>query len=234
MQALGSEIKEFVNCHSKLKELWKNHSRFLNEMLGKLIYPISFLSHMSIFFTNAVNLPSETYFGKFQERMKPIPNRKNLYEENAGQGFYPALCLLNGSCDPNMHVISVGNKLAWIVSKPISAGSQIFRKYVQPFYNCGPASYRQDSINKSYGYRCCCPACKFDWPRFSGLKALDPNFEYNNNQTISTHDVAKENIKKNIEYIEKNYEHNRPTKEVYLCIDYNLYEFSSLAKPAWY
>lgn len=234
MVAMGKEIQDFVGCHPKLKQLWKDHGKFLNEMLAKLIYPIASLTHMSAFFSKDINLPTETCLGKLQEKMKPKPARERMYEQNAGQGLYPAFCILNGSCDPNVFVVSASNNLVWIVSKPIPAGSQLFCKYTQPFFNCGSASYRQNLFKQAYGFTCSCEACRLDWPKLSGLQAVDPNFKYNANQTLSDHEVAKENIKRNIEYIERNYKHNRPTKEVYTSIDYNMYEFSSMAKPAWY
>ncbi|KAG4075380.1 hypothetical protein HA402_003171 [Bradysia odoriphaga] len=231
---MGSEIRDFVSCHAKLKQLWENHGKFLNEMLAKLIFPVTLLTHMSAFFSKEINLPTETRLGRLQKERKPKPAREKMFEQNSGQGLYPAFCLLNGSCDPNVFVVSASNKLVWIVAKPIPAGSQLFCKYDQPFYNSGPASRRQGLFKQSYGYTCCCEACLYDWPRLSALEAVDPSFKYNDNQTLSNHEEAVENIRKNIEYIEKNYKHNRPTKEVYTSIDYNMYEFSSLAKPAWY
>lgn len=234
MLAMENEIQDFIDCHDNLKQLWTNDSNFLNEMLDKLSFPITFLTHMSAFFSKDINLPTETSLGKLQKLLKPKSAREKMYEQNAGQGLYPAFCLLNGSCDPNIFVVSVSNKLVWIVSKPTPAGSQVFCRYTQPFYNCGSVSYRQKMLNQSYGFRCCCSACRSNWPKLCELASVDPKFKYNDDQAMSTHEKAKNNIKKNIDYIEKNYKYNCPTKEVYSSIDYNLYEFSTMAKPAWY
>lgn len=232
--AMGGETRAFINHHPKLKEMWRQHAPFLNKMLEKLFIPTTFLTHMSVWFSKEVNVTTASALGQIQSMMMPNTRREKLREGNAGEGLYPAHCVSNGSCDPNVYVVSVGNKIAWIVSKPTPVGSELTHKYIEPFYNLGPAANRQNQFVSYFGYKCDCEACKNDWPRLDAMKPIDGKFEYRSINALSTPMQAKERIKKNIAYIEKNYVPNRPTKEVYTTIDYNLYEFSSLTKPAFY
>lgn len=223
--AMAEETRAFINKHPRLRMLWDDHKSFLNEMLQRVMFPVTLLTNMSAFFSKEINI-SPTL------EDKPTSSGNQMFEQNCGQGIYPAYSLLNTCCDPNIFAVSVGKKLAWIVSRPIPAGSQLFCKYDQPFYSFGPASRRQAIFDNSYGFVCTCDACRNDWPTLPQLTAIDPSFQYN--QTLSTHEEAEKNIKKNNEYIEKNYNPNRPTKEVFSSIEYNMQEFALLAKPAWY
>lgn len=77
-----------------------------------------------------------------------------------GTLFHPGTLLLNHSCDPNIISRPVDqNKMAWIVLRPIKAGSQIFMPYSDPYYS--------NESGKSSGYTCefkkTCVPCRDGW-----------------------------------------------------------------------
>lgn len=221
--------KEFVNCHPKLKKLWREHGRFLDDLLEKLSGPAFCCINLPVRVSQPINLSNESLFQEATAQ-----SFGDIFIETVGVGFYPAFLSLNGSCNGNVGIVPVGNKAVWVVNKPVPAGAQLFREYISQFFDNGPAAHRREENQKYYGFTCECEACKRDWPTLDGLKAVDPNFKRQQIRSLSTRVQAQENIKKYVEYIDNNYQHKKPTKEVYVSIVNMDFELHTMAKPSFY
>lgn len=225
---VADENKSLIHRHSKLKELLGQSETFHDELLRKL-FVLSMISEgLSVFASKHINL--------MDEDLDETGNLSlgNICSEFVGIGTFPAFSLLPASCDCNITCVDVSNKLVWVANKPIPAGAQLFRKNSSQFYTAGRAARRSERIELHLAADCDCEACEHDWPTLDGLHAVDPNFTDQPLRSLSKPPQAKENVEKYFEYIQKNYQHNKPTQEVYISI-YNLaLELQALAKPSFY
>lgn len=225
----------FIKQHAKLQQLWSKHGIFLDSLLERFLLPSSQYGAVFSWFSRDINQPAESMKEKLMENLFKHESMQEMHRENIGSGLYPVSSgLLNGSCNSNIYAVGVSNKLALIVSRPVLAGDQIFRKNSETFYFCGPAGRRQENTRQHFGYICDCEACKYNWPLLANLKLSDPSFNEDHIEVLSSFQQAKENIKKNNAYIEKFYKVNQPTLEVYMTIDNNIFEYFAAAKPSFY
>jgi hypothetical protein len=123
-----------------------------------------------------------------------------------GQGF--ALCSLAAyfahSCDPNVEKIDIDNKFMFVAKKPIAAGEQLFMNYDRYSFLTHSLEQRQDYFNKIYTFKCSCSACSHDYPELSALRKFDEKFVVP--EVSNSPKAAKEQYKKNCEYIQANIE----------------------------
>jgi SET domain len=227
------ESNRFISCHPKLKELWKKHGTFLNGLLEKS-FACFFISCIGAWFSKDVNIAVDSIQNEFLKKQNSFPMRPGMRQENVGQGVFPFFSSLNSSCDRNVVNVSVGNKMIMYICRPIKSGSQLFRMYSEPFYNLGPAAVRRVQVKQTAGIWCDCEACKNDWPTYEGLRAVDPFFQYENARSFSTHEVAMKTVERNNAYLDKNFVENKPTQEVYITIDNNVFELNGLTRSSFY
>lgn len=103
-----------------------------------------------------------------------------------GTLFHPGTLLLNHSCDPNIISRPVDqNKMAWIVLRPIKAGSQIFMHYSEPYYI--------NESGKKSTYTCefksTCVPCRDGW-----MKSINVSSTYKQAiDSFTKHFLAKMN-----------------------------------------
>lgn len=230
---IRAESNRFANKHPKLKELWRKHESFLNELLEK-VFTSFYITNIGAWSSKEVSLPAAGFYEELMQQMSLHPQRPGMHQENVGQGVFPFFALLNSSCDRNVANIVVGNKLITYACRPIKSGSQLFRMYVEPFYNFGPATQRRAKLKQEGGFWCECEACKNDWPTYEGLRAVDPFFQYETPRTFSSQDTAKKTVARNNAYIDQNFIENSPTQEVYMTIDNNVFELNGLTRPSFY
>lgn len=80
--------------------------------------------------------------------------------------IHPSMLILNHSCDPNIvfHIMNNG-KIAWIVSRPIPVGGQIFTNYTPEYYSFNTPS---DTCR----FRETCVPCKENWRDSISLETI--------------------------------------------------------------
>lgn len=91
-----------------------------------------------------------------------------------GNGLFPFASLLNHSCEANVKRITVENKFAIVVVRPIKAGEQLFISY-----GLGHTKYSKEKRRnylKGWGFECLCKACVHDYPTTEMLAHKDPGF----------------------------------------------------------
>lgn len=218
----------YISRHPKLKELWRQHGHFLEGLLRRLFLPSHVSRCLEVYAAKPINLPAKSFADKY------CMDFNGLHSDIAGIGMFPASSLLNSSCDSNIDLMTVSNKLAWVVRKPIPAGAQLTGEYNAQFYASGPAANRRQELEALFGFICDCDACEHDWPTLKRLEAVDPEFTRQSTDLKATQRQAKENVEKYFGYIEKNHQHSKPTKEVYDCILSLPRLFIALTKPTFY
>nr|CDS31238.1 SET and MYND domain containing protein 4 [Hymenolepis microstoma]CDS31242.1 SET and MYND domain containing protein 4 [Hymenolepis microstoma] len=91
---------------------------------------------------------------------------------NIGLIFYPAISLINHSCDPNALVLMSGNGAAGIVAlKPIPANSEISICYLLSYWQ-RPRGIRRNLLSEGFLFLCKCEACAKNWRVVKGNNTL--------------------------------------------------------------
>lgn len=214
------------NKMPKWREIWQQHEPFLRQLVNKLDRTMSVITGSTQLSSEAVNLPAN---GRLERFMNTLQNET---EEIIGSGFHPVRNLFRKSCDPNILMISVNNKKAFVIAKPTLAGSEVFSSGAGSFYITELA--QRQYISQSVGKKCKCEACRLNWPTLDGLKAIDSSFKDPRTCGVSSKAKIKENIKKGVEYVEKNYRPGMPVKEVYCYIKMINYWMHLLATSPLY
>ena len=129
--------------------------------------------------------------------------------------------LLSHSCDPNVVTISIDNKFATIVTKPIKKGQQVFVNYKSTFDVQPNSEKRRSKLFRDYNFICDCVACEQDL-KFMKLPKVDPNFNCPQFNLPKTLDAAAKEFRENCEYIKMNF-------EAYPCLELSVLEVRNKA-----
>lgn len=102
-------------------------------------------------------LDTNLYDMKEHTRLKTANQARRTLGQSIGSGLCLFASLFSHSCDPSVKRITVDNKIAFVVVRPIAAGQQIFISYGYSSYDM-PLEMRREHL-KSYGFICDCEAC---------------------------------------------------------------------------
>ena len=130
-----------------------------------------------------------------------------------GCGIFPFASLFNHSCFPNIDRITVDNKLAFFVKRPVKAGEQLFISYGMNSA-VDHRDERQKKLLERFQFQCDCFACTNAIPLvmpISDIQFEPPKF------SLTTVEDAVEQIKKNCEYIDLTFK-NEPSTEIILSM----------------
>lgn len=160
------------------RALWKTEEQrnFLAVVLIKV---------MSILQTNKMFMMETTRIYNMQEEMKSLPDGSLMFgyslpgmqwtDSSIGGGLFLFGSLLNHSCDPNVRQVTVDDKIAFVISKPVAAGEQLFIKYFMT-YALETRETRQKYYLEYYGFKCDCIACEKNYPLLKKCKKFDPKY----------------------------------------------------------
>jgi SET and MYND domain-containing protein 4 len=204
----------------KLKKMWnfEENGRFLDELLKKLC-KISLLVEVN-----------KQWSTKNLRREKSDANTSEdgVFVNPVGFNVDPYSALMNGSCSPNIRLISVGNKNLWVCVKPIKAGDQLFKTYGEDFIT-ETGFMRRRKLLWKFGYECECIACLKDFPQIDKLNSVDYKFVYET-KGLMDHTTAKEKFKQHCKYINENF-NNFPSKELCFSMSMIAYKLGVIARP---
>lgn len=149
-------------------------------------------------------------------------------------GIFPFGSLVNHSCDANVHVTPVDNKLAWIVAQPITKSDQITVNYgTDPNQS---VFKRRRFLKENFGFTCNCIRCQkhpanpshgqhslfmqilLDMDEDSSddeRNTFDRRFKQPNMNSFKNVAAAMLELKKNYEYINKH--HAKHPHSIELC-----------------
>lgn len=151
-----------------------------------------------------------------------------------GTGIFPLSSFFNHSCAPNIVRITVENKLAFIVSRPIEKNKQLFVCYRDNFFETVKRD-RQEALQKSYSFKCSCEACIKDYPTIDKLVEDEEHFDIQFSE-ITSAEAAIDELRKNCDYVDRRAK-NFPSFETCMLIIRNrtILEFlSEVAEiPRW-
>lgn len=82
---------------------------------------------------------------------------QNELQQVIASGVFPKGAVLNHSCDPNCILTYDGSKQIITTIKPVSEEEELFHSYTDI---CEPNAVRQESLFKTYGFRCGCVRCQ--------------------------------------------------------------------------
>ncbi|XP_046603722.1 SET and MYND domain-containing protein 4-like [Neodiprion virginianus] len=102
-----------------------------------------------------------------------------VHQERIATGIYPAVSMMNHSCDPNIINSFDDQYLIVKATKDIPAGGEVFNCY-GPHFRRTPRDERQEILRNQYCFTCTCEACtnpelQYFLERFSSLKCLECN-----------------------------------------------------------
>jgi hypothetical protein len=78
-------------------------------------------------------------------------------EELGGSGLFVQTAILQHDCSPNCSYSTDGTDLYLAAIAPITVGQRLSIDYINGFYK--PTPERQEALQETYGFRCCCSAC---------------------------------------------------------------------------
>lgn len=87
--------------------------------------------------------------------------------DSVGTGMFPAISLINHSCNHSAYHYFCGRELVLRAKRPIRAGEEVTDAYTSLFYIEGP-EVRKDHL-KDFHINCDCEACQNQWPTLSDL-----------------------------------------------------------------
>lgn len=140
-----------------------------------------------------------------------------------GFSLMPFLSLIPCSCYPNVSSVTVDNKVALVVSRPIKAGENLAISYGNSF-QCCRRKVRTTRLKKCY-----CEACVHDYPLFVNLRRGDRNFK--EPPEPSTIQDTIEQYKINCKYIADHIS-SPPTRETIVMMNLNEKYLYKIAHPS--
>ncbi|XP_047040235.1 SET and MYND domain-containing protein 4-like isoform X2 [Helicoverpa zea] len=87
----------------------------------------------------------------------PIPCTASPWRK-IGTGVYPAISMMNHSCEPNITNVFYKNTLYIKVIHEMPKGTEILNCY-GPHYARASTEERREELKTQYGFNCICPAC---------------------------------------------------------------------------
>lgn len=99
--------------------------------------------------------------------------RKSL-GKSIGSGLCLFASLFSHSCDPSVKRITVDNKIAFVVVRPVNAGDQLYISYGYSSYAMNRDERR--SLLYSYGFTCDCVACQKNYAQLSRQPRKFPEY----------------------------------------------------------
>lgn len=109
--------QEILKSHKTLNEMWKNHQEFIESFLLKNCQISDFNFH-------------GVFSGSSQKVIHQNPAMIfSSMQQSIGSGSMPFSSLINHSCNNNTVRVCVEGKIAFVVFRPISKGSQLFDCY---------------------------------------------------------------------------------------------------------
>lgn len=107
-------------------------------------------------------LDTNLYDLKQHSRLSEAFRLRGTFGQSIGSGLCMFASLFSHSCDPHVKRITVDNKIAFVVVRPVWAGKQVYISYGYSSYGM-PRVDRQTYL-KSYGFKCDCEACAHNYP----------------------------------------------------------------------
>lgn len=215
------DFHEVINNRPEFKKMWTcDDGPFLDDLLVKMIKISSLRNSHSYWSSERLTLNAMKMDGE------------DVYDHNIGYGVDPFAALMNSSCCPNIRLISVDNKNAWVVKHPIRANEQLFRSYGGEFTSEFPSHRRQGYLWHHFGFVCYCRACVMEYPPAQYLKIADEDYVYDDVSNLLDASTAEKIYKKNCDYINKNFHKDFPSKELCYAMAMNVFKLQVLAKPA--
>lgn len=219
-----TKCTNFIHNHPKLEKMWNHHRNFFNKFLVKLC-------QISTFKEMHKEWSSSNYIIMMNlDTLKVELKNQGMFASIVGWQLDPYVAMLNGSCSPNVRLVTVDNKIVWTVTRPLNANEQLFRSYGEEFLSGPSALERRQELMRKFGYECNCDACVHDYPVARDLKEIDLSFVYDDISKIDE-ETAKEMFKSNCDYINENF-HNFPSKELCYLMSVNVLCLGVLSKPA--
>lgn len=138
-----------------------------------------------------------------------IGNCDNSGSEKFGSFYSLFFALFNHSCDNNVSMHCVDNKIVALVKHPVKSGEQLFVCYEKTFFDCPIREERRALLFKDLPFLCDCNACR-NFTAADLARIKDSNFEKVNPAVVMLDPIKS--FKQNCKYIEKNFT-NHPCKE---------------------
>lgn len=154
------------------------------------------------------------YIVRFMQILKR--NRSKIIVDGKVEGAGVQLfgSLLRHSCDPNVVRVSIDNKFACVVTKPIKKNEQLLVSFQETFAVQRSRNKRRSKLSREFNFICSCDACKNDYDLMK-MPRIDGNFTFPPFDLPEDHENLVIELQKNCEYIKNNF--NRyPSLE--LCV----------------
>lgn len=160
--------------------------------------------HIDLMKSITKNKKNQDFLGEFMRKQFEIiiTNSFGLtsYQNgDVGSGIFALSSYFNHSCAPNITRVTIDNKLAFVVARPVSKGQQLFVCYRGSFTTTSKVE-RREEVLRSYRFECVCEACAENYPLIDDLPSADANF-VDPPTEIASKASAKSELKTNCDYI---------------------------------
>lgn len=173
-------------------------------------------------------LDTNLYDMKEHSRVKTSDLDRRTFGQSIGSGLCLFASLFSHSCDPMVKRITVDNKIAFVVVRPVAAGEQLFISYGYSSYSMS-REHRREYL-KSYGFVCDCEACARNYLPLMHQERMIPQYIEPVSQAM-TMQAAVAELKKTCKIIDDIFQLHPcyETTDLMIYCDHLLHQISKLS-----
>jgi SET domain len=137
---------------------------------------------------------------KEHSRLSEAYKQRGTFGQSIGGGLFLFLSLFSHSCDPHVKRITVNNKIAFVVIRPVRAGEQVYISYGYSSY--GMYQFDRQKNLMSYGFLCDCVACTEQYPMLINQPRMVYSYTEPDHELMTARSAIAE-FRKTTKFIEK-------------------------------
>lgn len=170
----------------------------------------------------------DTNLYDMKEHTKINSAARKSFGKSIGSGLCLFASLFSHSCDPSVKRITVDNKIAFVVVRPVNAGDQLYISYGYSSY----AMIRDErrSLLYSYGFTCDCVACQKNYALLSRQPRKFPEYVEPEHNTLRRCEAVSE-FQRTCKLLSQlfNYHPCYETTDMMIYCDHLLHQISKVA-----
>lgn len=173
-------------------------------------------------------LDTNLYDMKEHSRASLSYKTRQTFGQSIGSGLFLFASLFSHSCDPLVKRITVDNKIAFVVVRPVLAGEQLYISYGYSSYAMSRDIRR--SHLRSYGFVCDCKACSNNYSQLTQQRRMIREYVEEDHEAM-TAQTAIAAFKKACKFVMKiiDYHPCYETTDMMIYCDHLLHQISKLS-----
>lgn len=173
-------------------------------------------------------LDTNLYDMKEHSRASLSFKTQQTFGQSIGSGLFLFASLFSHSCDPLVKRITVDNKIAFVVVRPVAAGEQLYISYGYSSYAM-TRDIRRSHL-RSYGFICDCKACSSNYLQLTQQRRMIREYVEEDHEAM-TAQTAIAAFKKACKFVKKiiDFHPCYETTDMMIYCDHLLHQISKLS-----